>query len=84
MNIQNRFLYIKYIFLGVVLFISTSSYFANNLYADTLDTLGYKLLSIKKGDRCIVCDIPIKEGSGLALLIQGRKVTIDLDHVQEF
>ena len=48
------------------------------------DTLGYKILSIKKGDRCIVCDIPLKEGTGIALLIKGRRVTIDLEHLDEF
>ena len=48
------------------------------------DTLGYKRLSIKKGDRCIICDIPLKESTGIALLIKGRRVTVDLEHLDEF
>jgi len=84
MNLQDRFLFNKYFFIGCAIFITVNIYFSNNFYADTLDTLGYQFVSIKKGDRCIVCDIPIKAGRGLDLLIKGRRVTIDLDHVQEF
>lgn len=44
------------------------------------DTLGYKILSIKKGDRCIVCNTPLTPKNGLSLLVRGRRVTIDLEH----
>jgi hypothetical protein len=59
--------------------------FISNLPADNLpDTLGYKRLTIKEGDRCLICDAPIKVGTGLALLIKGKRIIIDLDHLQEF
>jgi hypothetical protein len=48
------------------------------------DTLGFTMLSIKKGDRCIVCAMPLKEGKGIVLLVRGRRVAIDVDHIKEF
>jgi hypothetical protein len=72
------------ILVVVISLISVHFIYLNDSPSSPQDTLGYKLLSIKKGDRCIICDIPLKEGSGLALLIKGRRVTIDLNHFQEF
>lgn len=74
----------KFFLAGVVTLISINFIYLNFSQEEAQDTLGYKLLSIKKGDRCIICDIPIKDGTGLALLIKGRRVTIDLNHLQEF
>jgi hypothetical protein len=74
----------KFIRVGIFVVIAIHFIYLNFAAQEAQDTLGYKLLSIKKGDRCIICDIPIKEGSGLALLIKGRRVTIDLDHLPEF
>ena len=84
MNQLGRLFTNKFILVGVVVLISIQFIYLNYPPEEVQDTLGYKLLSIKKGDRCIICDIPIKEGTGLALLIKGRRVTIDLDHFQEF
>lgn len=68
------------------IFIIIFCYFHNSLFADQTiaDTLGYKILDIKKGDRCIVCNMKLEEGKGLALLISGKRVTVDLDHLEEF
>ena len=67
----------------IVFFILTFLYILN-LSAESLpDTLGYKRLTVKKGDRCLICDMTLKKGTGLALLIKGSRVTIDLDHLQE-
>jgi len=84
MNRLKRLLTNKFILIGVVILISINFIYLNNSPDTPQDTLGYILLSIKKGDRCIICDIPIMEGTGSALLIKGRRVTIDLDHFQEF
>ena len=84
MNQMKHLVTNKFILVAVVVLISVQFIYLNYAPEEPQDTLGYKLLSIKKGDRCIICDIPIKEGTGLALLIKGRRVTIDLDHFQEF
>ena len=37
------------------------------------DTLGFELAPVKKGDRCIVCNMPVS-GAGVAILYRGRRV----------
>ena len=84
MNLLKRLSENKFFLMGIIIIISFQFIYLDFSSKGKQDTLGYKLLSIKIGDRCIVCDLPIKEGSGLALLIKGRRVTIDLEHFQEF
>ena len=84
MNLLKRLSENKFFLMGIIIIISLQFIYLDFSSKGKQDTLGYKLLSIKIGDRCIVCDLPIREGSGLALLIKGRRVTIDLEHFQEF
>jgi hypothetical protein len=49
-----------------------------------IDTTNIIYIDLKSGDLCIVCDMEIDKNSGIGFLLQGRRITIDLEHVHEF
>ena len=57
----------------------------NIAFADDIlpDTLGFKRVPTKAGDRCIVCDGPVGK-NGFAIIYKGRRVAIRPEYVKDF
>jgi len=65
----------------IILILLSQNSFATQSKVDTTDII---YTDIKAGDICIVCDLPIKSGTGIGILFDGRRVTLDLDHFKDF
>jgi hypothetical protein len=51
---------------------------------DTLATVPYERATVRSGERCIVCGALLDTNSGFVLLVKGRRVPLDPDHLGDF
>jgi len=68
----------------VILVVACLAPAASSALPAVQDTLGFELAPVKKGDRCIVCNMPV-DSSGMAILYRGRRVPFySIDMLQRF
>lgn len=84
MKFQVRWLTGLSIVFFLIGFVLVASYSFSQAQTTSGDTLGYTLLPLKAGDKCLVCGISLDTSNGIAILYKGRRVTLAKTQIKEF
>lgn len=71
------------VFLLVLIF-TFSNFLLLSAQKESVDTLGYNIVPLKAGDKCIVCGISLDVQNGIAILYKGRRVPLDKHELKNF